>query len=99
MKSKLSLAVVAVALAFPLAAQSVEGTAYLAPRDRTAASEAVFEEAPPDTGMPVKWRGGVPGADPAEGHESFPLYGRARWGAGASLLAEAQIRESSGQGS
>ena len=99
MKSKLSRAVVAVALAFPLAARSVEGTAYLAPRDRTAASEAVFEQAPPDTGTPVKWRGGVPGADAVDGHESFSLYGGAPWGAGVSLLAEAQAREPSGPGS
>ena len=64
--AKLSLPVIAFVLAFPIAAQSVEGTAYLAPRDREAAGQAVFEEAPADTGTPVDWRGGAPGTDAAE---------------------------------
>ena len=71
--SKLSLAVVAFMLAFPIAAQSVEGTAYLAPCDRTTAGGAVFDEAPPDTGTPVNWQGGVPGADAADGRDGSLL--------------------------
>ena len=62
---KLSLPLIAFVLSFPIAAQSVEGTAYLASRDRTAAGE-VFEQAPPDAGTPVDW-GGVPGTDAADG--------------------------------